>query len=87
MSTSEIDEIIQGQAVKVETGPESKIKIENDIALFSYPYRALFLAVKLGNTRFIVELIRLYPDLVWKQDDKGKKYISSCDQTPSNRDL
>ncbi|KAJ0800182.1 hypothetical protein HanPI659440_Chr03g0100061 [Helianthus annuus] len=26
----------------------------------------------MGNTRFIVELIRSYPDLIWKQDDKGK---------------
>ncbi|KAJ0577968.1 putative ankyrin repeat-containing domain-containing protein [Helianthus annuus] len=37
-----------------------------------YHSRVLFVATKMGNTRFIVELIRLYPDLIWKKDDKGK---------------
>ncbi|XP_035846289.1 uncharacterized protein LOC110942046 isoform X13 [Helianthus annuus] len=41
-------------------------------AIKSYPSRVLFVAAKMGNTRFIVELIRSYPDLIWKQDDKGK---------------
>ncbi|KAJ0570371.1 hypothetical protein HanHA300_Chr05g0177261 [Helianthus annuus] len=38
----------------------------------SYPCRVLFLATKMGNMRFIVELIRSNPDLIWKHDDKGK---------------
>ncbi|KAI3821772.1 hypothetical protein L1987_09344 [Smallanthus sonchifolius] len=63
MHKSEIDDIIRGPVVEVKTG---------DTIKKSYPSRVLFLAAKMGNTRFIVELIRLYPDLIWKQDDKEK---------------
>lgn len=56
---SEIDDIIRGPPVM----DGSTIK--------GYPSRILFLAARRGNTRFIVELIRLYPDLIWEQDDKG----------------
>ncbi|MFS7937974.1 putative ankyrin repeat-containing domain-containing protein [Helianthus anomalus] len=37
-----------------------------------YPSRVLFLATRMGNMCFIIELIRSNPDLIWKQDDKGK---------------
>ncbi|XP_076943549.1 uncharacterized protein LOC143613823 [Bidens hawaiensis] len=59
MRKSDIDEIISGPPLK-----------ENNIT--KYPSRVLFLAAKMGNTRFLIELIRLYPDLIWKLDDKGK---------------
>ncbi|KAM0041981.1 putative ankyrin repeat-containing domain, PGG domain, ankyrin repeat-containing domain superfamily [Helianthus debilis subsp. tardiflorus] len=59
MAKTEIDDIIRGPPLRVGTTK-------------SYPSRVLFVAAKMGNTRFIVELIRSYPDLIWKQDDKGK---------------
>ncbi|KAK1406553.1 hypothetical protein QVD17_41976 [Tagetes erecta] len=36
-----------------------------------YPSRVLFIAAEMGNTVFLVELIRRYPDLIWKVDDNG----------------
>ncbi|KAJ9546517.1 hypothetical protein OSB04_019060 [Centaurea solstitialis] len=30
--------------------------------------KVLFVATRVGNTRFIIELIQLYPDLIWKVD-------------------
>ncbi|XP_076945701.1 uncharacterized protein LOC143616885 [Bidens hawaiensis] len=50
---------------KSETVPQDKEKS-------SHPTRVLFVAAKSGNTRFITEIIRLYPDAIWKVDDKGK---------------
>ncbi|XP_076911847.1 uncharacterized protein LOC143569952 [Bidens hawaiensis] len=60
MPKSEIDDIIRGPSLKVGN------------TIKGYPSRVLFVAAKMGNTRFIIELIRSYPDLIWKQDDKGK---------------
>ncbi|KAI3821760.1 hypothetical protein L1987_09332 [Smallanthus sonchifolius] len=60
MPKSEIDDIIRGPPLKVGN------------TVKGYPSRVLFLAAKMGNSRFIIELIRSYPDLIWKQDDKGK---------------
>lgn len=31
----------------------------------------LFVAAEKGNTRFVIELIRAYPDLLWKVNDDG----------------
>ncbi|KAJ0790415.1 putative ankyrin repeat-containing domain, PGG domain, leucine-rich repeat domain superfamily [Helianthus annuus] len=59
MAKTEINDIIRGPPLGLG-------------AIKSYPSRVLFVAAKMGNTRFIVELIRSYPDLIWKQDDKGK---------------
>ncbi|KVH99878.1 Ankyrin repeat-containing protein [Cynara cardunculus var. scolymus] len=38
----------------------------------TYPSRVLFVAAEFGNTEFVVELIRKYPDLIWKQNDDGQ---------------
>ncbi|GJZ11904.1 ankyrin repeat-containing protein [Tanacetum coccineum] len=57
---SEIDDIIRGQPVRQQNGSTK------------YPSRVLFIAAKMGNWKFIVELIKSYPDLIWKQDDKGQ---------------
>ncbi|PWA92138.1 ankyrin repeat-containing domain, PGG domain protein [Artemisia annua] len=35
----------------------------------TYPDRKLFVAAEMGNTKFLVELIRQYPDLIWKVND------------------
>ncbi|XP_035845845.1 uncharacterized protein LOC110939068 [Helianthus annuus] len=61
MPRSVIDEILKGPHI-----------LKEDTLIKVYPYRVLFHAAKVGNTKFIVELIRLYPDLIWKTDDKRK---------------
>ncbi|KAF5805288.1 putative PGG domain, ankyrin repeat-containing domain superfamily [Helianthus annuus] len=38
----------------------------------TYSSRILFVAAETGNTIFIVELIRLYPDLIWKVNDHNQ---------------
>ncbi|KAJ0681525.1 putative ankyrin repeat-containing domain, PGG domain, ankyrin repeat-containing domain superfamily [Helianthus annuus] len=58
------------QMPKKQIEKENKSDTENKIK--TNPSRVLFLATKMGNTRFIIELIRIYPDVIWKVDDKGK---------------
>ncbi|GKC75264.1 ankyrin repeat-containing domain, PGG domain protein, partial [Tanacetum coccineum] len=36
-----------------------------------YSSRVLFIAAEMGNCKFLVELIRLCPDLIWKVNDNG----------------
>ncbi|KAK1432571.1 hypothetical protein QVD17_09468 [Tagetes erecta] len=38
----------------------------------TYSSRILFVAAEMGNTTFIVELIRKYPDLIWKVNDNNQ---------------
>ncbi|GKB02257.1 ankyrin repeat-containing domain, PGG domain protein, partial [Tanacetum coccineum] len=38
----------------------------------TYSSRVLFVAAEVGNTTFLVELIRLCPDLIWKLDDNNQ---------------
>ncbi|KAJ9553537.1 hypothetical protein OSB04_017582 [Centaurea solstitialis] len=33
--------------------------------------RMLFVAAEMGNTRFVIELLRAYPDLIWRTNDNG----------------
>ncbi|KAA8545114.1 hypothetical protein F0562_019898 [Nyssa sinensis] len=40
--------------------------------LLRSPSRLLFVAVEFGNFEFIVELIRSYPDLIWKVDEQSR---------------
>lgn len=63
MPKSEIDDIIRG--------PPLEVQKQGGITR-SYPSRVLFTAAKMGNIRFIIELIQSYPDLIWKVDDKGQ---------------
>ncbi|PWA63697.1 ankyrin repeat-containing domain, PGG domain protein [Artemisia annua] len=60
---SEIDKIIRGQPAAGDMDQNTKK---------TYPSRILFVAAKMGNTRFVIELIRQYPDLIWKLDDKHR---------------
>ncbi|KAJ0807601.1 putative ankyrin repeat-containing domain, PGG domain, ankyrin repeat-containing domain superfamily [Helianthus annuus] len=55
---------------KEEAIPKSEIA--KGYTEWSYPSRVLFLATKMGNMLFVIELIRSNPDLIWKLDDKGK---------------
>ncbi|PWA84044.1 Ankyrin repeat-containing protein [Artemisia annua] len=54
----EVNRILRGPATFI--GP-SQMRV--------YTSRVLFVAAEKGNTKFIVELIRRYPDLIWKQND------------------
>ncbi|MFS7937981.1 putative ankyrin repeat-containing domain-containing protein [Helianthus anomalus] len=62
MSKFDIGYILQGPSVKIAKGYTTE---------WSHPSRVLFLATKMGNMRFIIELIRSNPDQIWKRDDKG----------------
>ncbi|XP_023735479.1 uncharacterized protein LOC111883385 isoform X2 [Lactuca sativa] len=44
----------------------------NPNAVRKYSSRILFVAAEMGNTRYLVELIRQYPDLIWKVNDKNQ---------------
>ncbi|KAI3722886.1 hypothetical protein L2E82_34065 [Cichorium intybus] len=43
-----------------------------------YSSRIIFVAAEMGNTRFIVELIRQYPDLIWKVDDDNRSIFHTA---------
>ena len=60
MPTRKIDELLRGPA-----------SIVGDFEGLEYSFRVLFVAAEMGNTRFIVELIRGYPDLIWNNNDDG----------------
>ena len=55
-----------------EKGPIASTSKSQNTKKIVYPSRILFVAAKMGNTKFVVELIRLYPDLIWKVDDKNR---------------
>ncbi|KAL7616701.1 hypothetical protein Lser_V15G01873 [Lactuca serriola] len=68
--------------IKIWTSIEEKPKAEIDTILRgpivlvdgrqTYPSRVLFLAAEAGNTGFLVELIRKYPDLIWKKNENNQ---------------
>ncbi|KAJ9546607.1 hypothetical protein OSB04_019150 [Centaurea solstitialis] len=60
MPKNDIDDIIKG--------PPSESKNLEDRTQ-TYSSQVLFVATRVGNTRFIIELIQLYPDLIWKVDN------------------
>ncbi|KAI7738342.1 hypothetical protein M8C21_008405, partial [Ambrosia artemisiifolia] len=49
---------------KIITKPRSEKK--------TYSSRVLFIAAEVGNTNFLIELIRQYPDLIWKVNDDNQ---------------
>nr|GEV12849.1 ankyrin repeat-containing protein [Tanacetum cinerariifolium] len=48
---------------KINKGPSANISTPSKN---TYSSRTLFIAAEMGNTKFIVELIRQHPDLIWK---------------------
>ncbi|XP_071707228.1 uncharacterized protein [Rutidosis leptorrhynchoides] len=38
----------------------------------TYSSRVLFIAAEVGNVGFLIELLRQYPDLIWKVNDKNR---------------
>ncbi|KAL7611551.1 hypothetical protein Lser_V15G05604 [Lactuca serriola] len=66
-----VDDILRGPADVIK-GPSDIIITEDGKKKPKYSSRVLFIAAKMGNTKFLVELIREYPDLVWKTDDNNQ---------------
>ncbi|KAJ0534456.1 putative ankyrin repeat-containing domain, PGG domain, ankyrin repeat-containing domain superfamily [Helianthus annuus] len=62
----EIQKLTAGTSAKVTRAPTM------GNARKTYSSRILFVAAEMGNTVFIVELIRLYPDLIWKVNDNNQ---------------
>ncbi|PWA65957.1 Ankyrin repeat-containing protein [Artemisia annua] len=48
-----------------------EVEIEKE-EVHIYPSQILSVAAEMGNTKFVVELIREYPDLIWKTNDLGQ---------------
>ncbi|XP_042753329.1 uncharacterized protein LOC111889336 isoform X2 [Lactuca sativa] len=66
MRENDFNEILKEPPFEIEKGQQKKT---------TYPSRLLFVALEHGNTRFILELIRLYPlhpELILMVDDKGR---------------
>ncbi|KAJ0735453.1 putative PGG domain, ankyrin repeat-containing domain superfamily [Helianthus annuus] len=59
-------------------GPVDPVKKDKDGNMIlkdgkrTYSSRVLFLAAEMGNTKFLVELIRQCPDLIWKVNDNNQ---------------
>ncbi|CAI9272250.1 unnamed protein product [Lactuca saligna] len=61
----EIRNIIKGPVARNLEGLAGNVRKK-------YSSRVLFVATEVGNTRFVVELMRLYPDLAWKVNDNNQ---------------
>ncbi|KAL8093773.1 uncharacterized protein LOC141688810 [Apium graveolens] len=84
----EIVQIIWREVVKLKDddiwniirGPPEMIKVRESnhpaakyVDRFAgYQSRLLFVAAALGNTKFLIELLRLCPELIWKIDDNDR---------------
>ncbi|KAI7728052.1 hypothetical protein M8C21_015007 [Ambrosia artemisiifolia] len=66
MSKYEVDKIIRGPP---DSEPKDKVATTSEVGKRNYSSRVLFIAAEMGNTKFIVELLRQYPELVWKLND------------------
>ncbi|KAM0037970.1 putative PGG domain-containing protein [Helianthus debilis subsp. tardiflorus] len=62
----ELKQVISEQ-IRIMELETSKIISE---ARVTYSSRVLFIAAEIGNTNFLVELIRQYPDLIWKVNER-----------------
>lgn len=68
------DNLVKMQKNKepVATASEGPNAVSEHNVKKKYSSRILFVAAEMGNTRFLVELIRKYPDLIWKLNDDGQ---------------
>ena len=72
-----IDNLLKGPKIVLEK-PKDKtgdmpqeVEIEKE-EVHIYPSQILSVAAEMGNTKFVVELIREYPDLIRKTNDLGQ---------------
>ncbi|KAK1432570.1 hypothetical protein QVD17_09467 [Tagetes erecta] len=74
--TAEIKKSTQGSSAETQNStarpPPANATRKPTNARKTYSSRILFVAAEMGNTTFIVELIRLYPDLIWKVNDNNQ---------------
>ncbi|XP_017237648.1 uncharacterized protein LOC108210758 isoform X2 [Daucus carota subsp. sativus] len=72
LKDEEIWNIIRGppEVIKVREGNHPGAKYVERIT--GYQSRLLFVAAALGNTKFLIELLRLCPELIWKIDDNDR---------------
>ncbi|KAJ9553644.1 hypothetical protein OSB04_017689 [Centaurea solstitialis] len=61
MPKTEVDKILSGPPGSIRD-PDTEIQTSTSI---------LFVAAEMGNTRFVIELLRTYPDLIWKVNDEN----------------
>nr|GEW76564.1 hypothetical protein [Tanacetum cinerariifolium] len=72
-----IDNLLKGPKIVLEKPKEKtgdmpqEVEIEKE-EVHIYPSQILSVAAEMGNTKFVVELIREYPDLIWKTNDLGQ---------------
>ncbi|CAI9272255.1 unnamed protein product [Lactuca saligna] len=66
-SKKEIDVILRGTPVTLPGNAKKK-----------YSSQIPFVAAERGNTRFVIELIRLYPDLIWKVNDTNQSIFHTA---------
>lgn len=62
MPTKDVYDLLRGPC-------DSNLKTDGNP---QYSSRLLFLATELGNTRFVIELLRAYPDLIWDLNDDNQ---------------
>ncbi|KAK1355034.1 Ankyrin repeat-containing protein [Heracleum sosnowskyi] len=72
LKDDDIWNIIRGppEIIKVREGNHPAAKYVDRFA--GYQSRLLFVAAALGNTKFLIELLRLCPELIWKIDDNDR---------------
>ncbi|KAJ9553511.1 hypothetical protein OSB04_017556 [Centaurea solstitialis] len=59
---------------EILAGPKGRQIIHPDPAKleYKYPFRILFVATEMGNTLFVIELLRAYPGLTWITNDDNR---------------
>ncbi|XP_071734981.1 uncharacterized protein [Rutidosis leptorrhynchoides] len=72
-NTNQKDELAQKlRDIILKSNKNIRTKANKVIVERTYSSRVLFIAAELGNTNFIVELIRQNPDLIWKVNDENQ---------------
>lgn len=70
MPKVEIDNLLRGPYDKIMK--DGKLVLNMKDGKRTYSSRILFVAAEMGNAKFVVELIRQYPDLIWKLNDNNQ---------------
>ncbi|KAJ0829856.1 putative ankyrin repeat-containing domain, PGG domain, ankyrin repeat-containing domain superfamily [Helianthus annuus] len=70
MTKAEVDSILRGP--HDEEPQDGQQATTSDVRPRKYSSRLLFIAAEMGNIKFIVELIRSYPDLIWQVNDNNQ---------------
>ncbi|GJY33985.1 ankyrin repeat-containing domain, PGG domain protein [Tanacetum coccineum] len=69
------NQVLQLQKVISEHITSMQVQIQSIIRgpdIETYSSRVLFVAAEMGNINFVVELLRQYPDLIWKVNDNNQ---------------